>query len=380
MGRSLSSPDGSQNSEIVVIGAGLAGVTAASKLGQLFRVTLVDPRNVYPAVFKAEKLEPGQAESLRRLGLLDTLLPRASRIREVRSYYGNKFFKITPTEQYGIAYGDMVNTLRAALPPQVTSKVGRAVKISNSAELQVVTLDSGEQITCRLVVMACGLNGDLLHGLQMKRVWIQRPQSAAVGFSLAPTNGRPFPFDAITYSLMTPRTGIDYISFFPMGQVLRANLFAFPSAGSLWMQRLLRDPDRELPRLLPKLSHAIGDYRLIGKMESSLVNLYRTEGDPPDGVVLIGDAGQNSCPSTGTGLNKIFTDVEILSELVPRWFETTGMNKGKLHSFFADPRKVAADTAAIRAAYYRKHACSERSLKWKVHRLRLHVTRQLKRV
>jgi 2-polyprenyl-6-methoxyphenol hydroxylase-like FAD-dependent oxidoreductase len=254
------------------------------------------------------------------------------------------------------------------------------VKISNSPDLQVVTLDSGEQLTCRIVVLACGLNGDLLHGLHMKRTWIQRAQSAAVGFSLAPTNGRPFPFDAVTYSLMTPRTGIDYISLFPMDQALRANLFAFPSAGSLWMHRLLRDPDRELPRLLPKLSHAIGDYRLIGKMEASLIHLYRTEGDPPDGIVLIGDAAQNSCPSTGTGLTKIFTDVEILAELMPHWLESAGMSKEKLHSFVADPRKVAADAAAIRSAYYRRHACSERSLKWKVHRLRLHLTRQLKNV
>lgn len=373
-------PEDSHNSDLVIVGAGLAGVTAASKLGRNLRITLVDPRSTFPAVFKAEKIEPEQADLLRKLGLLETLLPRARRIREVRSYYGDKFFRITSTEQYGISYRDMVNTLRSALPPKVECKVGRVVKLSNGPDLQVVTLDSGERLTCRLVLLACGLNGDLLRDLQMKRVWIQRAQSAAVGFSLAPTNGRPFPFDALTYSLMSPRTGIDYVSLFPMDETLRANLFAFPFAESQWLQRLVRDPEQELPRILPKLSRAIGEYRVVGRMEASITNLYRTEGDPPDGIVLIGDTAQNVCPSTGSGLTKIFTDVEVLSEHIHHWFETPGMNKGKLHSFFADPRKIAADSAALRTARYRKNACSQRSLKWRVHRLRLHWARQLKKM
>ncbi|HLZ40110.1 MAG TPA: hypothetical protein VKQ11_04070 [Candidatus Sulfotelmatobacter sp.] len=360
------------------MGAGLAGVTAARKLGEDFRITLVDPRPNCPPVFKADKLEPDQAELLRSLGLLQTLLPQASRIREVRSYYGGKFFKVTETEQYGIRYREMVNTLRASLPPQVESKLGRVVHISCGPDLQVLTLDSGEQLTCRLVLLACGLNGELLGSLQMKRAWIQA-QSIAIGFNLVPANGGPFPFDAVTCSLMTPRTGIDYISLFPIADMLRANLFAFPRAGSTWPQRLVRDPNRELPRILPNLSNAIGEYRIEGKMEASITHLYRTEGEPPDGVVLIGDAAENVCPATGTGITKILTDVSVLLEHVPHWFATPGMSKQKLHSYFADPRKIAADGSAVRAARYRRNACSERSLKWRVHRLRLHLSRQLKR-
>ena len=373
-------PENQEYADVVIVGGGLAGATAASKLGQSFRTLLVDPRPTFPAVFKAEKIEPGQAESLRNLGLLEKLLPQASRIREVRSYYGGKFFKITETEQYGIRYCDMVNALRATLPAKVKFKLGRVVHISNSPDLQVLTLDSGEQITCRLIVLACGLNGDLLRGLQLKRVWVQKPGSTAIGFSLAPANARSFPFDAVTYSVMTPRTGIDYVSLFPIDHLLRANLFAFPRTESSWPQRLVRDPDRELPRLLPKLSDAIGEYRVVGKMEASIINLYRTEGNPPHGVVLIGDSAENTCPATGTGLSKIFTDVEVLSEHIPRWFVTAGMSDQKLRSFFTDPRKTAAEAAAFRAASYRRNACSQRSLKWRVHRLRLHLSRQLKRV
>lgn len=331
-------------------------------------------------MFKAEKIEPEQAELLRKLGLLEKILPQATPIREVRSYYGGRFFKVSKTEQYGIRYSDMVNTLRAALPAKVEFKLGRVAQISTSPGLQVLTLESGEQLSCRLIVLACGLNGELLQQLQMERVWVQKPQSTAVGFSLASANGTPFPFDAITYSLMTPRTGIDYVSLFPLDHMLRANLFAFPRPENSWLRRLVRDPIRELPHILPKLSKAIGEYRIVGKMEASIINLYRTEGDPPDGVVLIGDASENVCPSTGSGLTKIFTDVDVLSEQMPHWFEAAGMRKEKLRSFSTDPRKLAADTSAFRAARYRRNACSQRSLKWRVHRLRLRLSRHWKRV
>jgi 2-polyprenyl-6-methoxyphenol hydroxylase-like FAD-dependent oxidoreductase len=358
----------------------LAGATAASKLGQEFRTVLVDPRPSFPSVFKAEKFEPEQAELLRKLGLLETFLPNASRIREVQSYYAGRFFKVTETEQYGIRYGDMVNTLRSTLPAKAFFKLGRVVEISNSPDLQVLTLNSGEQLICRLVVLACGLNDNLLRGLQMKRTWVQKPQSAALGFTLVPAKGGSFPLDAVTYSLMNPRTGVDYVSLFPLGEMLRANLFAFPPAESSWMQRVVRDPNRELPHLLPKLSKAIGEYRVEGKIESSITNLYRTDGDSPDGVVLIGDASENSCPATGTGLTKIFTDVDILSELMPNWFASSGMSHQKLRQFLDDPRKVSADSSALRAARYRRNACSQQSIKWRVHRLRLHLSRQLRKV
>src|ERR1700687_2256752 len=101
----ISSPHSS--AEIIVVGAGLAGATAAAVLGQQGRrVILVDPRPSCPPVFKAEKLEPDQVQILRQLGLLKHLLlsPGARRIQEVRVGYNGRLFKIEPIEQYGVSF------------------------------------------------------------------------------------------------------------------------------------------------------------------------------------------------------------------------------------------------------------------------------------
>lgn len=368
------------DAEVIVIGAGLAGVAAASALGQRWRVILIDPRAEYPAVFKAEKIEPEQAALLRKLGLMQGVEARARRIHEIRSYYRGRLRKSTTIEQYGIHYGVMVNTLRAALPEKVRFVCGRVIEIRNSTALQSVALDDGSTLSCRLIVLACGLSGDLLPRLPMQRVWILKQQSMAIAFTLARPDGLPILSDAVTCTLTSSSTGIDYVSLFPIDETLRANLFAFPAADSSWVQRFVRDPNRELSKMVPQLARAIGEHRVTGKVEICFINLYSTEGAAPHGVVLIGDAAQNVCPSTGMGLTKIFTDVDVLhSECTPRWFETPGMGREKTQMFFSNPRKLMADRKALQDAYYRRHACAARSLKWTIHRGRLHLNMQFGR-
>jgi 2-polyprenyl-6-methoxyphenol hydroxylase-like FAD-dependent oxidoreductase len=361
------------SADIIVVGTGLAGTAAAVVLGkQGFRVTLVDARAPYPAVFKAEKIEPDQAHVLRKFDLLDALLPRAGHIRDIRSYYNGRLFKTTSEKQFGLYYADMVNPLRAQLPETVHFKLGRVTRIDNTADLQRVTLDGGEELSARLIVLACGLSGDIPAGLGLKRVTIQKHQSVAVAFNISRVDGQPFAFDSATCFPESRASGVDYLTFFRIGPAMRANLFAFPAAGDSWTRRFIQEPDKELDRCFPNLCAALGDYRLTGKIESSLVHLYRTEGEPIPGVVLIGDAAQNACPSTGMGLTKVVTDVDVLcTQCVPSWFETAGMGSDKMVVFCKDPRKTEIDAKAIRDAAYRRQARTDKSFRWKVHRARL---------
>lgn len=365
--------------DIIVVGAGLAGTTAAIVLGrQGHQVMLVDPRTACPPVFKAEKIEPDQVRMLRKLGLMDHLLPHAQRIKEIQACFNGRVFGTSQTEQYGLYYNEMVNALRAAIPSTVEFRAGRAVQVANGEDLQRIRLSSGEEFCCRLLVLASGLNEDVPFSLGLKRLYVQKNQSIALGFTLARQDRRPFPFDSVTYYSISPGLGLDYISLFPVADGLRANLFAFPNGNNEWVRQLILEPQRGIERCFPRLRRIIGEFQITSKVEASIVHLYRTEGQALPGVVAIGDAAQNVCPATGMGLSKIFTDVDVLNSNVPAWFATPGMPVGKTASFWSNPEKTAVDTKALRNAFYRRQAATGRSLKWKLHRARLHWSMRLR--
>src|SRR6185436_12022856 len=115
--------------------------TAATVLSrQGIRAMLIDRRDTYPPTFKAEKIEPEQADLFRKFGVMDTLLPRTGRIHAIVRAWGGRAQKPVKIEQYGIYYHDMVNALRDALPPSVEFKTGRVENISTGVDLQHVRL------------------------------------------------------------------------------------------------------------------------------------------------------------------------------------------------------------------------------------------------
>jgi 2-polyprenyl-6-methoxyphenol hydroxylase-like FAD-dependent oxidoreductase len=368
------------SAEIIVVGAGLAGVTAAAVLGQQGRsVILVDPRPSCLPIFRGEKLEPNQAEMLNKLGLLQHLLPQSRRIREVWGGYNGRRFKISPLKQYSMYYSDMVNVLRAHCPMGVEQKIGHVEHIANNNELQRVKLRGGEELTSRLVVLANGVCSELQGSLGLRKVVIQKDQSIAFGFSIARKDMRPFPFDATTYYPTTYTDYIDYLALFVMRREMRANLFVFRTASDPWVRQFVKQPGQMLERALPKLSQMIGEYRVVTKVETGRVDLYRMHGQLQPGIVLIGDAYQVACPSTGMGFTKIFMDVDVLSECAPEWFATSGMGVAKIASFYNNPRKQATDARALEAAFFERHIVMDRSIHWHYHRLKMHLPKMIGR-
>jgi 2-polyprenyl-6-methoxyphenol hydroxylase-like FAD-dependent oxidoreductase len=358
---------------VAIVGAGLAGTLAASVLGRKgIQVLLVDARPAVPPVFKAEKIEPDQIALLRKLGVSERDLSHAKRIREIRSYFGSHLFRVTPTEEYGISYRELVMDVRAALPAAVRFVQARAAAIANGPDVQRLRLADGRELTARLAILACGLNGEIPQSLGIQRQWVNKPQSVALAFTIAPANGRPFAFDSATCYPTSTAMGIDYVTFFRMGDGMRANLFAFPTGDDAWVREFVREPVASMRKCFPGLERAIGGYRVMGGVETSLVNLYKTNHKSMDGVALIGDASQNACPSTGSGVTKVLTDVGLLcGECVPRWLATDGMGSGKLAEFYGDARKRAVDEQSMADAMYRRRARTDESLRWKIHRARI---------
>jgi 2-polyprenyl-6-methoxyphenol hydroxylase-like FAD-dependent oxidoreductase len=362
------------SADIIVTGAGAGGATIAAVLGQQgWRVLLLDERPVCPPVFKAEKVLHDEMSLLRDVGLLEPLLPHSGRISKLVHAYNGRIIAHIRVEQIGLAYSDLVNTLRANLPASVKARLGRVERISSDGDTKTVHLADGEKFTARLVVLACGAREPLLASLGLRRRVIQKEQCVILGFNLEPADSSAFSFDAITYFPTDPASRIDYLTLFKFRDGIRANLFTFLPGNGPWIREFVQQPGLTLERAFPKLPRVTGKYCVTGKVEVGRADLYRMEGAMPDGVVLIGDAGQSACPSTGLGLRKAFTDVAVLARCVPEWFSTPGMSAEKIRSFYDHPRKRRMDNYALQSTSDHRRLVCDLSLPWRLRRLLLRL-------
>jgi len=253
----------------------------------------------------------------------------------------------------------------------------RVEHITNSGHVQRVKLSGGEEVTSRLVVLASGVSSDLLADLGLRRRLVQKDQSLALGFDVAASQAQTFDFESINYYSVCPSTRIRLLTLFKIRKTMRANLFVYRSASDPWVREFMLEPERMLRRHLPKLTRVTGEFRVTGKVDCGRVDLYRVDGNPQPGVVLIGDAFEGTCPSTGLGLGKVLTDVDVLSKCVPCWLATPGMGAEKLATFYNHPRKLASDSRARRRAHKDRCVSTDFSLRWRIHRFLLHLKWQI---
>ena len=83
---------------------------------------------------------------------------------------------------------------------------------------------------------------------------------------------------------------------------------------------------------------------VAGDVKIRPVDLYVSTGYRQAGIVLVGDAFAATCPVTGTGTDKVLTDVTQLCNVhIPNWLATEGMGEDKIASFYDDPVKQACD-------------------------------------
>lgn len=355
--------------DVAIIGAGLAGVSAATVLArQGIRVVLVDPRETYPACFKAEKIEPDQAELFRKFDLLDGLLPFTGRVHEIIRARGSRMLQPMRLEQYGIFYHDMVNGVRAQLPSSVTWRLDRVRDIALDPDISRVTLMSGETLATRLVVLASGTGGNLHASLGIGKRMISETHSFALGFNVAQTDGTPFPFEAFTYYPEGFDKRVAFLTLFPIRNVMRANFFVYRLPGELWVRQFTREPEKLLLESLPKLAQFIRPFRVTSRIEMSPVDLYQAEDHIRPGLVLLADAYQSVCPTTGTGVSKVLTDVDVMAECVPDWLATPGMGIEKIERFYRHPRKMVCDEQSLRGATYCRSLSMDSSLRWRLYR------------
>ena len=87
------------------------------------------------------------------------------------------------------------------------------------------------------------------------------------------------------------------------------------------------------------------------------------------GVVLVGDAFETTCPVTGTGTDKVFTDVERLCNVhIPAWLASEGMGEDKIAAFYDDPVKQACDAWSSAKAYHFRSVSIDNGITWRIQR------------
>lgn len=333
-------------SDVLIVGAGLAGTSTATILARSgLRVALLDVVDPLPYCFKAEKLGADQVERFRRLGMNDV-------------------------EPRGIFYHDLINGLRRQLPRAVDFRIAKVRRIVTGSETQQVEVEGGETFTARLVVLSAGVSGNLLTQLGITRRMLSRTHCMAFGFALAPHDGRTLEFEELFYKADHTESRIAFISFFQIGQAMRANMFAYWDAGDANVREFLADPMTMLGRLLPAVSRVTGPLRLVGRVDRCPSHLQTVEGHVQPGVVLIGDSFQTNCPATATGMTKVLNDVECLClDHIPRWLSTPGMSEDKIAQFYEDPRKTSYDSESLRLAMTMRKTATDSRLPWRLRRM-----------
>lgn len=359
-----------QRFDVVVVGAGMAGASAACGLAARgISVALVDRKARCAPCFKAEKVEPDQADKLRALGLFEAVRPVLTAIPSIASGYRGRVLTVVDLEQYGCDYWELTNAVRDRVPASVVQLTERVERIDLANEGRRVFLADGSCLEARLVVLATGITPGLAAELGLRYQDVRRPHSLVFGFDVE-LECPPSDYASLTYYAEDLAARFDYVTIFPIGGRWRANLFTYVEPAGSTMRAILRAPGEALASAFPRLPRLVGRVSVKGRAEAQAIDLYRLESPPVDGLVAIGDACQSVCPATGTGLSKVLTDVVVLCDRAPEWMATPGMGAEKIAAFHADPRKRASDAQSLEWAEHRRSFSTRTDLRWRIHRAR----------
>ena len=362
-------PD-TQETDVAIVGGGLAGSTAAAMLGRAgIRAALIDPHPTYPPDFRCEKLDASQVALLHKTGLAGPVLRAATVDDEISVARFGRLIDRRPNAQCGFFYDTLVNTVRAEIPPESTFIPAKVTAIATSPDRQTLALSTGESITARLVMLTNGLNLTLRHQLGIGRELLSTCHSISIGFNFAPVGRRSFDFRALTYFPERVADRMAYLTLFPIGHIMRANLFVYRDMQDAWLRQMKTAPREALQALMPGLRKLIGETD-VSDVKIRPVDLVVSTGYRQAGIVLAGDAFATSCPAAGTGCNKVLTDVELLcNHHIPRWLASDGMGADKIAGFYDDPVKVACEAFSRDKAFFLRALSTETGALWQARRL-----------
>jgi 2-polyprenyl-6-methoxyphenol hydroxylase-like FAD-dependent oxidoreductase len=364
-------PERNGEHDVAIVGAGAAGASLALLLARRgVRTALIDPRPPRENDFRAEKLTPAQWDMVKSLGLEPVLRPVVTFEPEVWVARRGRVVEKRASGNFNFRYPDFIGALRDAVEsePRIEFLRERAADIAASDDLQQIVLGGGRRVAARLVVVATGGGAGLGQNLGFRQKLIFARHSVSVGFDMAPAGWRRFDFPAITYYSDNSSYLAAFLSIFPIGAAMRGNLFVYRAADDPWFQRMASAPERALREIMPGLTRLTGDFTIAGAPAFRPVDLYRMENVDRPGVVLIGDSFGTACPASGSGLDKVFSDVLRVAAHLPAWLAAPGMGAEKIAQFYADPEKCAADASSLSRSRGMRDMSIAPGLSWRLRR------------
>lgn len=358
------------STDVAIIGGGLAGSLTAAMMGRAgIDTVLVDPHPVYPPDFRCEKLDGDQVRVLMKTGLADDVLRATTPDRESWVTRFGRLVDKRAGDQQGIMYAPLVNCVRGLIPTGVKTIHAKGRAIVTSDERQLVTLSNGDEIWARLVVLANGLSVALRDQLGIRRDVLSECHSISIGFNAQPVGRHAFAFPALTHYAEKTQDRAAYITLFPIGNGMRANLFVYRTMDDPWLRDMRKSPQETLYALMPGLRALMGEFQVEGQVQIRPADLYVTRGYRQPGIVLVGDAFSTSCPAAGNGARKVLNDVERLCNgHVAGWLATPGMGLDKIERFYDDPIKQASDAFSLAKAFSLRSFSTDPALPWRARR------------
>ena len=358
--------------DVAIVGGGLAGSTAAAMLGRAgIAAVLIDPHPVYPPELRCEKLGGEQLDLLRKTGLAEATLRATTLDGEVWEARFGYLVAKRPSDQHGIMYDTLVNTMRAQIPPDVETIHAKAISISNSGERQKLVLSNGEEISARLIVLANGLNIGLRHHARHQAPGHQRMPFEHLGFDVEPVGRAAFDFPALTYWPERTSDRMAYLTLFPVGNAMRANLMVYRDMTDPWLRQFRAGAgSRPCCAMMPAL--APHGRRIQGQRadQDPAGRPVRDRGPSPArhraGRRRLLDLLPRRRHRHRQGVHRRRAAVQRLHSGMAR--HATAWAREKIEAFYDDPVKTACDAWSTAKAYHLRSLTLDNGLKWRAQR------------
>lgn len=334
--------------DVVIIGAGLSGLCLAHQLAnQGIRCAVLDKKPTYPDAFRADKLEHNQIAALRNAKLDAFVVPQSEPIGAIKSYKLGVIEEVDTIDQYGFSYPATVNNLRSNLPALAHFEVSTVTAIANSADIQKVSTKSGKEFLGKVVIISTGGNESVTKLVNIRRKYDPTLNSLNFGFDVVRKDRALFDFRGFNYHAEEPTLGIDYVTFFLIGDDMRVNIFTQWDAKHPRATAMRKNPIEEMKRYFHKLHDYVGEIELSSKVQAFPTHFYRVRNHIQPGIVVIADEYQSVSPATGKGLDKLTKDTSLLaSQYIPEWLKTGTASSKQIADFYKDDEKIKTDQHA----------------------------------